>query len=27
VTRDSGGAAKYRPGAPWTWMAKVSYKF
>mgnify|MGYP001177787768 CR=1 FL=1 len=27
VTKDSGGAAKYRPGTPWTWMAKVAYKF
>lgn len=27
VTKDSGGAAKYRPGAPWTWMATVEYKF
>ena len=27
VTKDSGGAAKYRPGAPSTWMARVAYKF
>lgn len=27
VTKESGGSAKYRPGAPITWMAKVSYKF
>ncbi len=27
VTKDSGGAAKYRPGGPCTWMARISYKF
>jgi iron complex outermembrane recepter protein len=27
VTKDSGGAAKYRPGAPITWMARIGYKF
>jgi iron complex outermembrane receptor protein len=27
VTKDSGGAAKYRPGAPTTFMARVGYKF
>ncbi len=27
VTKDSGGAAKYRPGAPTTWMARVGYTF
>ncbi|MGE5790024.1 MAG: TonB-dependent receptor [Syntrophaceae bacterium] len=27
VTKDSGGAAKYRPGGPLTWMARVSYRF
>ncbi|HBH62690.1 MAG TPA: TonB-dependent receptor [Nitrospiraceae bacterium] len=27
VTKESGGAAKYRPAAPQTWMAKAGYKF
>ena len=27
VTKDSGGAAKYRPGGPMTLMARISYKF
>jgi iron complex outermembrane receptor protein len=27
VTKESGGAAKYKPAAPLTWMAKASYKF
>jgi iron complex outermembrane recepter protein len=27
VTKDSGGAAKYRPGAPVSWMARVGYIF
>ena len=27
VTKESGGSAKYRPGAPRTMMARVSYKF
>jgi iron complex outermembrane receptor protein len=27
VTKDSGGAARYRPGGPCTLMARISYKF
>jgi len=27
VTKESGGAAKYRPAAPLSWMAKAGYKF
>ncbi|MBF0609197.1 MAG: hypothetical protein SFH39_08150 [Candidatus Magnetobacterium sp. LHC-1] len=27
VTKDSTGNSAYKPGAPRTWMARVSYKF
>lgn len=27
VTKESGGATKYRPGGPTTWMARVGYTF